>query len=45
MGTPSQNVVVGRVEQEGFVPVAGLQMIWPGGTTKIPQVFYTFKYN
>ena len=38
VGSPPQNVAVGRVNKEGFVPVAGMaKVVWPGGTTRTPQ--------
>ena len=38
VGSPPQNVAVGRVNKEGFVPFAGMaKVVWPGGTTRIPQ--------
>jgi hypothetical protein len=38
-GSPPQNVVVGSVVESGFKSVEGgaTNVVWPGGTTKIPQ--------
>ena len=37
-GSPPANVAVGRVLEDGFQPIAGAaNVLWPGGTTKIPQ--------
>ena len=37
-GSPPANVAVGRVSEDGFQPIAGAaNVLWPGGTSKIPQ--------
>ena len=37
-GSPPTNIEVGRVLKNGFEPIAGAaKVVWPGGTTKIPQ--------